>query len=52
MASSHISSSIRRQSRRGNPESHPSGLLHFVRNDGKGVMNLESINKWLDVFPR
>ena len=39
-----------RRSRRGNPDGlnkmHPglAGLLHFVRNDGKGVMNYGSIN--------
>ncbi|MHB1236527.1 MAG: hypothetical protein ACYCY7_03085 [Gallionella sp.] len=40
----------RRRSRRGNPDGlnkmHlcPAGLLHFVRNDGKGVVNYGSIN--------
>jgi hypothetical protein len=40
----------RRRSRRGNPDGlikmhfGPAGLLHTVRNDGKGVMNYGSIN--------
>jgi hypothetical protein len=40
----------RRRSRRGNPVGlnkmhlYLAGLLHFVRNDGKGVMNCGSIN--------
>jgi hypothetical protein len=33
-----------RCSRRGNPEYKTTGLLHFVRNDSKGVMNYGSIN--------
>jgi hypothetical protein len=33
-----------RRSRRGNPVIPTAGLLHFVRNDGKSVMNYESIN--------
>jgi hypothetical protein len=44
----------RRRSRRGNPGAlnkmhlYPAGLLHFVRNDGKGVMNCGSINSCMD----
>ena len=40
----------RRRSRRGNPDGLNkihlclAGLLHFIRNDGKGVMNYGSIN--------
>ncbi len=49
MASRSTSSSIRRRSRRGNPDGLKmhlglAGLLHFVRNDGKGVVNYGSIN--------
>ena len=50
MASRSTSSFIRRRSRRGNPDGLKkcilslAGLLHFVRNDGKGVVNYGSIN--------
>ena len=37
----------RRRSRHGNPAIQTTGLLHFVRNDGKGVVNYGGINRRL-----